>query len=238
MPTLTAGAVDIPYQIRHSRRAKRIRIRILPGKVELVVPVGVDEDLALDFLDSKRVWVKKKTRALRELGMDVIPERFVSGEPVLFRGEQVLLSIEPVDRFDCEVRVESSLVVDVPASWTPEQREAAARRTVLAWLRERTLDDAQAYVQRHVETLGRAPKAVHVKDQKTLWGSCSPDGVIRLNWRLVAAPRQAFEYVVVHELCHLRERNHGPRFWEWVGRLMPGYEDHRAWLRRHGVALG
>ena len=77
-----------------------------------------------------------------------------------------------------------------------------------------------------------------IGNQKTLWGSCSPKDVISLNWRLIAAPREVFEYVVVHELCHLRERNHSSRFWGLVEELMPDYRERRAWLKEHGVGLG
>ncbi len=93
-------------------------------------------------------------------------------------------------------------------------------------------------MRQHAPGLGVAPRAIRIGNQKTLWGSCSARGVISLNWRLLAAPRPIFEYVVVHELCHLRERNHGPRFWRLVGNVLPDYRERRAWPRRHGVALG
>jgi predicted metal-dependent hydrolase len=108
---------------------------------------------------------------------------------------------------------------------------------VTEWLGRRALEDARSHVERRAPRLGRKPTSLRIGDQKTLWGSCSSRGAISLNWRLVAAPPAVFEYVVVHELCHLVERNHGEAFWQLVGELMPDYREHRSWLKKHGVAL-
>jgi predicted metal-dependent hydrolase len=81
------------------------------------------------------------------------------------------------------------------------------------------------------------PRAIRIKAQKRLWGSCSSRGVVNLNWRLILAPEAVFEYVVVHELCHLRIRNHQRAFWQLVGEILPDFATHRRWLRDHGHLL-
>ena len=81
------------------------------------------------------------------------------------------------------------------------------------------------------------PRALRIKEQKQLWGSCSARGTINLNWRLILAPEAVFEYVVVHELCHLRVRNHQQEFWRLVAEVLPDYERHRRWLRANGHLL-
>jgi hypothetical protein len=85
--------------------------------------------------------------------------------------------------------------------------------------------------------LGVAYRAIQIRDQRTRWGSCSPRGTLTFNWRLVLAPHAVLDYVVVHELCHLREANHGPGFWRLLEQARPGYKVPRAWLRRHGHEL-
>lgn len=84
---------------------------------------------------------------------------------------------------------------------------------------------------------GLVPRAVRIKDQKSLWGSCSAAGAISLSWRLILAPPAILDYVVVHELCHLKEPNHQPPFWRLVASLMPDYARRRAWLRANGGLL-
>ena len=79
------------------------------------------------------------------------------------------------------------------------------------------------------------PAAVRVKEQKHLWGSCSAKGRVNLNWRLIFAPPAVFEYVVVHELCHLREAHHQAPFWRLVGEILPDFEQRRRWLKRTAI---
>ncbi len=85
--------------------------------------------------------------------------------------------------------------------------------------------------------LGVTYAALQIRDQRTRWGSCSPRGTLTFNWRLVLAPHAVLDYVVVHELCHLREAKHGPAFWRLVEQARPDYKAPRAWLRRHGHEL-
>jgi hypothetical protein len=97
--------------------------------------------------------------------------------------------------------------------------------------------DAEAYVARHGPPHGLVPSALRIKAQKRLWGSCTAKGAINLNWRLILAPPPVFEYVVVHELCHLRVRNHQAPFWRLVGEVLPGFEQPRRWLKDNGHLL-
>ncbi len=85
--------------------------------------------------------------------------------------------------------------------------------------------------------LGVTFNRVSVKDQRTLWGSCTPDGNLNFNWRLTMAPPAVLDYLVVHELAHRAQMNHSRRFWELVERLCPGHRTHRRWLRKNGNAL-
>ena len=85
--------------------------------------------------------------------------------------------------------------------------------------------------------LGVSYGRIEIRDQRTRWGSCSPRGTLSFNWRLALAPHDVLDYVVVHELCHLREPNHSARFWQLVGTTRPGWRQQRAWLREHGAEL-
>ena len=91
--------------------------------------------------------------------------------------------------------------------------------------------------ERHAAGLDVSYERIRIGDQRSLWGSCSSAGTLSFNWRLVLAPRGVLEYVVVHELCHLRVPGHSPAFWRLVARARPTYADERAWLREHGWEL-
>src|SRR5438105_1697574 len=103
--------------------------------------------------------------------------------------------------------------------------------------RARTRAAAQLIAAAESERLGVAYRRIRVAGQRTRWGSCSPSGTLSFNWRLALAPPEVLDYVVVHEVCHLPEPSHGPRFWALVERLRPGYREPKQWLADHGHAL-
>lgn len=104
-------------------------------------------------------------------------------------------------------------------------------------LRARALAEGRRLLDEESARLGLRYRGLSVRDARTRWGSCGADGRIMLSLRLALAPPEVFRYVAIHELCHLRWRGHGPRFWALVERQMPDYAQHRDWLRRHGARL-
>ena len=112
--------------------------------------------------------------------------------------------------------------------WAPEERRALRARAQ-AELPPRLLELAQAH--------GLHVSRVTVRNQRTRWGSCGRDGHITLNWRLVLMPDAVRDYVLVHELMHLRRMDHSPAYWALVAAACPGYREARAWLRAHGASL-
>ena len=115
--------------------------------------------------------------------------------------------------------------------------EAKPRELLNAWYRgkaEALFAQRAAY---WADRMGVAYREIRVKDQRTLWGSCSREGNLNFNWRVVLAPPEVLDYLVVHELAHLREMNHSRRFWAHVAAHCPGWKDHRRWLREHSRDL-
>jgi predicted metal-dependent hydrolase len=96
---------------------------------------------------------------------------------------------------------------------------------------------ASALADDEAERLGVTYRRIRIGDQRTLWGSCSSRGTLSFNWRLVLAPFEVLDYVVVHELCHLRVPNHSHHFWALIERHRPGWREQRDWLRKHGPEL-
>lgn len=94
-----------------------------------------------------------------------------------------------------------------------------------------------ALAEEEAERLGVAYRRIRIGGQRTLWGSCSPGGTLSFNWRLALAPAEVLDYVVVHELCHLRVPNHSRDFWGLVETRRPHWREQRAWLREHGPEL-
>jgi predicted metal-dependent hydrolase len=226
----------VPYQLRRSARARRLRISVQPGGVEVVAPLGARAADIAAFVGHNRAWIDARLEALRRvLAAHPGSAQLVDGATILCRGEPVRLRVRTGAR--PQVRDGSDLEVTVATGLAGADREAAVERVLTRWLRWSAQNDALAYVDRHARPSALLPAAVRVKEQKRLWGSCSGKGTINLNWRLIFAPPPVFEYVVVHELCHLREAHHQAPFWRLVGEILPDFEQQRRWLRANGHLL-
>jgi predicted metal-dependent hydrolase len=141
-------------------------------------------------------------------------------------------------------RADVQRVLDEKRSWIEAERRRQVPRLGLEQLavceneaRVAAREVISTLAEEEAERIGVAYRQIRIGGQRTLWGSCSPRGTLSFNWRLVLAPLQVLDYVVVHELCHLRIPNHSRSFWTLVGRHRPEWRDQRAWLREHGPEL-
>jgi predicted metal-dependent hydrolase len=115
--------------------------------------------------------------------------------------------------------------------------EIHAPRRLSDWLRTEVRRDINICILKHAKTLGCSPKRIAIRDQATRWGSCSTSGTLSFSWRLIFAPPFVLDYVAAHEVAHLREMNHGPRFWRLVKEAAPAMQTARLWLKTHGAEL-
>lgn len=154
------------------------------------------------------------------------------GSPILIEGKRCVLRLrQGARRSGRLVGEEYQLTLPSPDS-DPDVR-AAIRATLSSVALKRIRERLDYYAPR----VGKAPGRVAIREQKSRWGSCSRKGNLNFNWKLIMAPPQALDYVVVHELCHLHEFNHSPRFWALVAAQMPDYEVWKKWLKTHGEDL-
>ena len=221
------AALDIgaPVTIRVSPRARRLMLRVDAARraVELVLPSGVAPDLGLGFLAAKRGWIAARLEALP------MPVPFADGALVPVFGEWHRICREPspaappVAIVDAEIRVRGD-----PAHVGRRVRDH------LALLARREFGERARRLARRI---GKPVLRVSVRDTRSRWGSCSAAGALSFSWRLIFAPEAVIDYVVAHEVAHLAEMNHGPRFWKLVHSLVPDSAGPRAWLKRHRARL-
>jgi predicted metal-dependent hydrolase len=220
-------ALDLgaPLTIRVSARARRIALRVdaADRRVELVLPRGVPTRQGLRFLAAKREWVAARFRALHE------PVPFAEGVivPVLGIPHRIRRDFDPgappVAIVAGEIRVRGE----------PEHLARRLRDHLAATARNEFANRARRLAARIGKSVGR----VSVRDTKSRWGSCSGGANLSFSWRLIFAPDPVVDYVVAHEVAHLAEMNHGPRFWRLVESLSPDSAGPRAWLKRHRSRL-
>lgn len=216
-------------------RARRLRLTVTSGGARVSYPEGTHPAQVFAFLRKHANWLERK---LDELQLDQVgPPPLRAGVPTLIplRGETTRL----VWRDGAYPRVElesDRLILSVPKPHN--QRALVAARSLLhSYLQAQIRRDVSRCLARHVDELKLAPNGVRVKPLKSLWGSLDTRDRITLDLALALAPPDALKYVIIHELCHLKFRDHSPRFWNLVGTLYPEWQDQRDWLKTRGHAL-
>lgn len=252
---LAGGSLD--YTLRRSRRARRLRLVVDPRR-GVVVTIPAARPGARDaaahvepFLREREGWLRGHLdRHARQRGSapGAAPEALVDGARLRYRGTAHRLRVEPASsgtRRSAVLVGWSAAEGDEPAG--PGVRELVVRvapadrrpiaRVIETWLRDRAADAIDSAIDRHSDALGVRPVNVAVRDPRTRWGSAARTGRLAFSWRLVLAPPEALETVVVHELAHLRVFGHGPAFWAVVASRVPDHVAWRRWLREHSVEL-
>ena len=223
MPVLL-GSPPVEVHLKRSARARRFSLRVsrLDGKVTLSMPLRAREGEAMAFLKGHEGWLWQSLEAMPESA--VRPVRLGSVIPV--EGRALVLT----SGSGRAIRVEGeSLLV-------PGDPDSAGPR-VAAWLKVLARDRLAAASARYASMVGRDFSTLAIRDTRSRWGSCSPDGRLMYSWRLVMAPPPVLDYVAAHEVAHLVELNHSPAYWAVVERICPGWQARRAWLHAEGQAL-
>lgn len=223
-PGVLGAAVECPVLWRRSARARRVSLRIDPRAAQVVVtlPPRTGRRAGLALLQTHAAWVMQRLAALA-------PARpFAPGSEVPVGGRLHVIRHAPAARGGAWIEDGVIMVTGAP--------EFLPRR-VADFLRTEAKRRIAVLAAKHAATLGVKARGIRMKDTRTRWGSCAPDGILAFSWRLVMAPDWVLDYVVAHEVAHLREMNHSARFWMHVERLSPHKDAAVEWLREHGPAL-
>lgn len=234
MPVFQIGERRIEYTLRRSATAKRANITVTPKSIELIVPEHATDEQIEAVLYRRRAWILDTVAAMQErANAQTRVYRFATGAKIPYRGRMNKMTVEPFDGSLVEVSFRNGFVIRTPRDLSEDAADAVIESSLRIWLRRRVRDDAKDFVDRHGERNGLRPRGIQIKDQKHMWGACGQDRQIHLNWHLVFAPRPVLEYAVVHELCHLRFRNHETEFWNLIGSILPDWEGRKSWLDKN-----
>ena len=214
--------MSVPYRIRRSDRARRIRVSVdNDGQVEVVLPRRSPDRHAEEAIRQLGPWIERRKRAVARAVSDM--KRPPGTVPYL--GESLRL-VPDAGRSRVHRSGDALLV---PAH---EMEEALER-----WYRARARVEVAARLDAAVARYGTSYTGLTIRGQRTRWASCSSEGKMSFNWRLLLAPPEILDYVVEHEVCHLEVMDHSPRFWRLLESRVPDWREHSAWLRRYGSTL-
>jgi predicted metal-dependent hydrolase len=221
---LCADGRRLPVRLRRNPRARRITLRLDPRgeALNVVLPRGIARAEGIAFAERERDWVMKHLASLAPL------RPFEPGALVPLQGESYVIRHLP--------RARRGVWVEAGAICVCGRPEHIARR-VRDFLKTRAGELIQPAAREKAAQLDRAIGRITLRDTKTRWGSCSASGDLSFSWRLVMTPAHVLDYVVAHEVAHLVEANHGPRFWALTESLTERMGEAKDWLRRNGRDL-
>ncbi|MEK7856421.1 MAG: SprT family zinc-dependent metalloprotease [Acidobacteriota bacterium] len=240
MAELTFGKSTLEYEIVRSDRRSTVGIEVAPDSHLIVrAPFDVDESRISEIVCGKASWILARLAKVGLLRQSHTEKEFVSGESFpylgrLYRLKVVNNGIHPRTKIELK---DGRLRVAVNADFEPQERRDAIREALLDWYREHARGVLEAKVNSLAKKIGVAPSGTVLRNQGKRWGSCTRNGVLNLNWRIVMAPNSIVEYVVAHELCHLKIHDHSKYFWQLLAAIVPDYEKRREWLRFNGQTL-
>ena len=230
----------IPYRIRRSERARRARILVDGDGVEVVVPRRFPLRDVEPFVEEKRAWIERTLKRMQETEAELPAARLEDGGLVPYLGESLRLyvRVEPGRQREHVARRGEVLRVALPAD---AERllpaDGALREALERWYRKRARAEVTPRLDAACARAGTSYTRLQIRGQRTRWASCSSNGAMSFNWRLLLAPAEILDYVVEHEVAHLERLDHSPRFWRLLASRCPDWRRHEAWLRRHGHAL-
>lgn len=218
----------IEYAVTKSEDATQPRIDVGIHGVTVVVPAGSDADPET-FLQDHAEWVLEK-RAKYEEYLEAVPERrFEPGETFPYLGESYELVVESRSASQIEdgaIRLAAHHV-----------EQTSIKQALRQFYRRKAREMIEKLVEEHAANMDVEYEKLEIRNQRTKWGSCSSSGTLGINWRLIMAPPEILEYVVIHELAHLQESNHTKEFWRLVGKYDPDYAEHADWLEDNSARL-
>lgn len=218
--------------ILRTNRRKSASIKVKESYITVTVPKWARlSDIEL-LIAKKSDWIKKQL--LRQSAAIALSQRdYTEGEKLYYRGRQLTLSLQNNSEESISIKGEQLIISTIKG----KQATQSTKELISNHFKELANQELVERTERFAKMIGTTYTAIRVKQYKSRWGSCSNQGLISYNWRIIIAPDPVIDYIVIHELCHLIEHNHSPRFWSLVGQFSPNYKEQRNWLRKKGLLL-
>ncbi|MFQ9514971.1 MAG: M48 family metallopeptidase [Eubacterium sp.] len=222
---------EISFTLIKSKR-KTLCAYVQPDQSVIVkAPVSMKDRDILDWVYTKINWITRKQLEIQQRPV----KKYVEGEKFQFLGEDYPLHIV-YDEKNGKIRV--NIVRNKLTVYTNTRDKERIKRVIRKWY----IENAKKYFFNrvnyyHNKYIREPMKCIYIKEQKTCWGSCSSLGNLNFNWKAIMAPPRVIDYIVVHEMCHLKYMNHSKQFWSAVEKILPDYQEQKKWLRVNGKNL-
>lgn len=217
--------IEIDKLIRSKRRTIALIIE-RDGSFTVRAPMRAPHAAIETFIHQKADWITRTREKIKSmLGEPTLGKQYIDGEKFLFLGSSFDLKLVGVQKHS--LHFDSGFTLNRAAQSKGEQ-------VFTRWYKEQAYEVISERVKLYSQQYNFAPKQVKISSAKTRWGSCSPNGTLNFTWRLVMAPLDVIDYVIMHELVHLQVKDHSTKFWKAVESIYPEYKKQRKWLRENG----
>lgn len=220
-------------EVIRTNRLRTATIKVVGNKVEVSVPQLLSDARIKDLLMKKSTWIKRKLIDHSQIALPK-PKEYINGEAFPYMGRNYRLKV--VKGSENAVKLTQGYI-QVTVARTAKVNDQLIRDLLVNWYMDLAIARLKEKTLKYAKQLGVIPKSISVRDYKSRWGSCSVKGDISYNWRIILAPQEIVDYVVVHELSHMIQHNHSPKYWKLVEKIFPNHQDCREWLKVNGSRL-
>jgi len=238
MDFIEFGNRKINYEIKRGNRKKTVAIHVHSTEmITVLTPQHLGDDKIRMIIRKKLRWILEKQEQMRKSMHLRQQKEFVSGESFPYLGKYYRLKVvKSISVTDGKCRlVNGRLVVEVNGKSDSENGKTAIKKALVEWYLQRAEEKIGEKASRLARLIGKWPTSVKIRNQERRWGSCSKNGEIRFNWKIIMVPSSVIDYVITHELCHLIYPHHSAHFWQKVQSIIPGFKKRRSWLKEFSL---
>ena len=228
------GDRTIEFEVQYRNR-KTLAIQIEPlDKILVLSPNGISEEIIKEKVKSKSKWIIKKLLDFKDMGYLPFNREFVNGEAFMYLGRNYSLQLL-LDKNLQRIKVGISDGKLSISTYTKEQ--SVLKKAMEKWYRREAKKIILKRIEFYKPKFSIESRIIKIKEQKKRWGSCTSKGDLLFNWRTVMASSPVIDYIIVHEMSHIANRNHSSKFWKSVESILPDYKVRKKWLKDYGVRM-
>ena len=228
-------SIQVPV-IRSKRRSVSIVIDPNNG-VSIRAPFKPSVGVLTKLVEDKTNWVFHKLSELEGFKRRYPEKEYVSGDVLLYLGKNISIHVQPHARIKKPhvSYYKGIFIVNLKEGLTDSQRKNTIKKLMTAWFKERARLIFRQRIEHFSKILGVRPRSMKLTNAKSRWGSCTAKGTVRISWKLIMAPIEILDYVIVHELCHIKRRDHSNEYWKLVTSIIPNWKELRNRLKKESA---
>ena len=239
MNQIQIGTTTIDYSLKYTNRQKTIDLQIdLHDGLSVYAPKQLSINEVEQNLHKKSKWIIKNIDKISEIKINLSQKEFLAGEKFLLRGRNYKLKIKRKENTKPNLTFyKGTFIATMPENIPDEDYQLILKPLFLKFYHQKAEEIVKERIKKYEKYFDTIPGKIRIKELKNKWGTCTGKNNISINWRLVFANTSIIDYVVVHEMCHLKNKSHSKKFWKDIEKILPSYRESKEWLRTNGDML-